>query len=198
MEDFFGIYPGTPTGADSSVHSSSTFRIDKARQQAARPCVEVKKIIALTAELLNSAGIKTTDSPILKNPEKVDYNKIKQDYALTDERDLVWLKFTADGYLGVVAASNDINFDIPESQADYNLKKTVLDPYTGLEKSVWAHNTSGIIVHTLGKKWDTSFVLLFPLPNMPKGLDRSKAERAVGNYLIAKGVPILDFYSHNY
>ena len=28
--------------------------------------------------------------------------------------------------------------------------------------------------------------------------DPDEIENAVGNYLIAKGVPIIDFYSHNY
>ena len=56
------------------------------------------------------------------------------------------MKFTTDGYLGVVAASDDINFDIPLSEANYN------DTTDGKEKSSgndWEHNTSGIIVHHL-------------------------------------------------
>ncbi|WP_369813894.1 hypothetical protein, partial [Halolactibacillus sp. JCM 19043] len=62
----------------------------------------------------------------------------------------------------------------------------------------WKYNTSGIIVHHLGKCWDESFVLLFPLKNIPGNLSRSDVERGIGNYLIDKGVPILDFYFHNY
>lgn len=34
--------------------------------------------------------------------------------------------------------------------------------------------------------------------NPPEGLQRGDIERGVGNYLISKNVPILDFYSHNY
>lgn len=198
MDNYFTLYPGTPTGADSSVHFSSTFRVDKAVQQAAKPCIGVEMIIAYTAELLSSIDIKIKGSPIFKNPEAIDYGKIKIDYNLRDERDILWMKFTDDGYLGVVATSNDINFDIPESQAEYNLKKTVFDPYSHTNRAVWAHTTSGIIIHRLGKRWDPSFVLLFPLPDIPKNLNRHKIEQAAGNYLIDKGVPILDFYSHNY
>jgi hypothetical protein len=50
----------------------------------------------------------------------------------------------------------------------------------------------------LGKAWDTSFVLLFPLANIPAEFERGDLERAIGNYLIDNNVPIIDFYSHNY
>jgi len=92
------------------------------------------------------------------------------------------MKFTEDGFLGVVATSNDINFDIPLSQKEYNKN----------------HNTSGIIIHYLNKKWNESFVLVFPLKKIPEKLKRGDVERGIGNYLIKKGVPILDFFSHRY
>lgn len=63
---------------------------------------------------------------------------------------------------------------------------------------VWIHNSSGILVHQLGKEWDESFVLVFPLANIPCGYNRYDIERAIGNMLIAEGVPVIDFYSHNY
>lgn len=94
-----------------------------------------------------------------------------------------------DGYLGVVATSNDVNFGYPPSEESYNEKTT---------KNNWRYNTSGIIIHSLDKVWDTSFVLIFPLKNIPKGFDRGSIECGIGNYLIHNGVPILDFYSHNY
>ena len=37
-----------------------------------------------------------------------------------DRRDIVLLKFTKDGYLGVVAASDDINFSIPHNKSEYD------------------------------------------------------------------------------
>lgn len=40
-----------------------------------------------------------------------------------------------------------------------------------------------------------AYVLIFPLVNIPDGLDRSDIESGIGNYLISKNVPILDFYS---
>lgn len=85
--------------------------------------------------------------------------------------DIIWMKFTTDDYLGVVATSLDINFSTT--------------------------NTSGKIINHLDKKWNEEFVLVFPLPNIPKPLNRQLIESGIGNYLISKNVPILDFYSHN-
>ena len=91
------------------------------------------------------------------------------------------MRFTDDGHLGVVAASDDINFD-----KDKNSYK---------------------IVNSCGLEWDESFVMCFPLNTEVGRYDEfqknewdriHKFEIAVGNYLIANGVPVLDYYSHNY
>ncbi len=109
------------------------------------------------------------------------YNVIKSKFALERVSDLLWFKFTDKGHLAVVASSCDIN---------------------------WNDNLScGTLVKEIGEKFDSSFVFVFPLT--PQML-RSKAETnilfrkysvpdlelAVGNYLIHKGVPIIDYYSH--
>lgn len=96
---------------------------------------------------------------------------MKEKYELNNRKHLIWMKFTIDGYLGVVAASDDINFDMT--------------------------NTSGKIISHLNKQWKQDFVLVFPLPNIGDK-ERSDIECGIGNYLIDKGVPILDFYSHQY
>lgn len=101
---------------------------------------------------------------------------------------MILLASAKDGYLGVVATSNDVNFNIPSSEKDYSIKKY----------GKWLFNTSGIIIHHLNKRWNENFVLVFPLVDIPEGLQRGDIERGVGNYLISKNVPILDFYSHNY
>ncbi len=46
------------------------------------------------------------------------YKDIKNFYNLKDIRDIVWMKFTRDGFLGVVATSNDINFHIPKNLSE--------------------------------------------------------------------------------
>lgn len=58
---------------------------------------------------------------------------------------------------------------------------------------------SGKYVKAINDSWDTSFVFIFPLTDDIIGkLSTGDIERGIGNYLIAKGVPIIDFYSHNY
>jgi len=80
---------------------------------------------------------------------------------------------------------NDINFCMPPSDKHYDERKG----------SKWKYNTSGIIIRSLDQVWDESFVLVFPLKNIGKGKDRKKIECGIGNNLIDKGVPILDYYS---
>ena len=101
------------------------------------------------------------------------YDIIKTEFNLSYPNDIIWLKFTTDGYLGVVAGSFDINFSY--------------------------ENTAGRLVNSVEKVWDETFVLIFPLTkDILNGRKKTDIETAVGNYLIDKGVPIIDFYSHNY
>jgi len=204
MKQYFETYPGTPPlnvkgDYRCSVHFGNTYRLDKAREQATISTVDLNIIISYVNEFLEAVGMNTIESPRINNPQQIDYKKIKIDNGLTDERDIVWMKFTTDRYLGVVATSNDINFNIPLDASDYDIRELRYNTYLKKEQSVWKYHSSGILVHQLGKGWDTSFVLVFPLSNIPDGYNRGDIERAIGNYLIInKGVPIIDFYSHNY
>ena len=195
VDHYFTPYEGTPPrhSKECSVHTGRK-RFEKAKEQASLPPAPLKKIIALVNEFFAAAGMVPCDNPILRLElgQKVDYKKIQKENGLQDERDIVWMKFTLDGYLGVVAVSNDIGFDVPPSSEEYNQKIQ----YKSCFK--WRFSTSGILIHFLGKQWDDSFALVFPLKNMPAGYNRHHIEMGIGNYLIAKGVPILDFYSHNY
>lgn len=109
------------------------------------------------------------------------YDAIKDKFDLERVNDLLWFKFTDKGYLAVVASSCDINWD-------YN-------------------RSCGILVNEVKEKFDDSFVFVFPLtqqmvrtkagPNsIYRKFSKSKLELAVGNYLIDKGVPIIDYFSH--
>ena len=51
-----------------------------------------------------------------------------KEFELDDKGDLVWMKFTKDGYLGVVAVSDDVNFDIP-GLCEYDKTHMVYNPY---------------------------------------------------------------------
>lgn len=109
------------------------------------------------------------------------YDAIKDKFDLERVNDLLWFKFTDKGHLAVVASGCDINWD-------YKL-------------------SCGILVNEVEEKFDDSFVFVFPLTQQmvrtkaePNSIDRkfpkSKLELAVGNYLIDKGVPIIDYFSH--
>ena len=71
----------------------------------------------------------------------------------------------------MVASSNDINFS--------------------------DGNTSGKILKFLGKKWNKDIVVIIPLKFEDDILNRQLVESGIGNYLISKDVPILDYFSHN-
>ncbi|MEE0862454.1 MAG: hypothetical protein U0L79_05675 [Lachnospiraceae bacterium] len=101
------------------------------------------------------------------------YSSIQKKFGLKHTRNILWLKFTDSGHLGVVAKGMDINFNYS--------------------------NTSGRLVDKVDMKWDKSFVIIFPLTEIIlNGKNTGDIEKAVGNYLISKGIPIIDFYSHNY
>ena len=109
------------------------------------------------------------------------YDSIKAKFDLERVSDLLWFKFTDKGHLAVVANSCDINWDYGE--------------------------TCGQLVNSVGEEFDNSFIFVFPLTKEmirtkadPHSKDRKYTtgalECAVGNYLIEKGVPIIDYYSH--
>lgn len=128
----------------------------------------------------------------------MDYALLKKDFELDDEKDVVWIKLTEDGFVGVVAVSNDINFDIPPNDSVYDNKVWKYNGYTKKKELVWEYNSSGILIHKLNKKWDESKVLVFPLKKLREsyGYSRHYIEMAIGNYLIEQNVPIIDYYSH--
>lgn len=109
------------------------------------------------------------------------YDVIKERFKLERISDILWFKFTNKGHLAVVAKSCDINWNYD--------------------------NSSGILVDHVNELFDDSFVLVFPLtqemvrtkddPNSKKRKYLTEQlERGIGNYLIDKGVPIIDFFSH--
>lgn len=130
----------------------------------------------------NKTKINTKELPILRKPrsrkDTIDYGVFKNECGLNSESHIIWMKFAKEKnhqidrrYLGVVAASNDIDFS--------------------------TSNTSGKIISSLDLEWDESFILLFPLPRITDGM-RKDIEVGIGNNLIDNEVPILDFYSHRY
>lgn len=183
-----------PMGKKASVRSGgeNACRIVEARNQADRAPVSPEQIAKYTNEFLSALGMPKVESPRIEIPPELTNDEI-EDYLEENLyspichsggncQDLVWMKFTDRGFLGVVATSNDINFDIPKDEENHFCKRT----------------TSGIIIHKLKQSWDRSFVLAFPLKSIPEDLKRGHIETGIGNYLIDKNVPILDYFSHRY
>lgn len=180
-----------------SVHGRSFFRHNKAKKEISeKHTVPIETIIEYVNELLKALGITEVKNPIM-NPSEVDYILLKK-FELDNEKDIVWIKLTEDGYIGVVAVSNDINFDIPPDASVYDNKILKYNEYKKKDELVWQYNSSGILVHKLKKKWNESLVLVFPLKELRKNCkySRHEIEMAIGNYLIEQQVPIIDYYSH--
>lgn len=181
-----------------SVHRKSYTRYNKAKKEVEKKVIDKEEIIEYVNELLETIGITPVSKPIM-NPSEVNYKSLKEEYELDDEGDIVWIKFTTDGFIGCVAVSNDINFQIPSAISDYDILEKKYNEYTKRYEDDWKYNSSGILVHKLNKKWDESFVLVFPLKKRKEsGYSRHEIEMAIGNYLSkGKNVPIIDYYSHN-
>ena len=191
-------------GGKRSVHYEQTERFDKAEEQLNKAPKTVDEIINLTNSFLQSNGLKPVDNPkftsfsvdnsdktvVGKNNDKLE-DKINDHFGLVKNplnkpSHVIWMKFAKNGQLGVVAASNDYNFDIPPSSDVYN------ETTNG---NGWKYATSGIILHKLNLEWDESFLLIFPLQDIEDSWLKD-IETGMGNFLIENDVPIVDFYSH--
>lgn len=195
---------------ENTVHYGKKKRFLEAKEQFRMQPADRQDIIRWTNEFieefrkmfLRECEVKAVENEIRINEVSVmdflrSFNKCtKEKYGLTNVEDIVWMKFASTGHLGVVACSNDVNFDFPTDQESY-------DERCG---SRWKYNTSGIILHYVschggeGLEWDQSSFLVFPLQGLKSGREgkrqRRQLETGIGNYLIHKGVPILDHYSH--
>lgn len=170
-------------------------RYKKAELQYEMGTKMLQEIFDYTKECLINLGLDTTKidkvEDVKMNPpyDKKFYLNLKEKFSLDDVRDIVWMKFAKKkGHIGVVATSNDINFDAPTNLCDYDKKK---------ENGEWIYNFSGVLIKYLGDEWNEEYVFVFPLAKLKeKPYTRHKVEKEIGDYLINKGVPILDFYSH--
>ncbi len=185
---------------ENTVHYGKTKRFEMAKQQLAAKTIDIECIIKLVNSFIEAYGLKVyVGNNIVKtnNINLTKFNKnTKQTYnGITSEKDIIWIKF-ADNRVGVVACSNDINFDIPSTKDEYD---EIIFTRSGKKKG-WKYNTSGILVHSVNLKWDDSFFDVFPLIGLEKGKEGKKQrhdiETGIGNYLILNHIPIIDYYSH--
>ena len=112
-----------------TVHNGGTYRIKVAKEQQQKmkeylksqnlPKDKFKQRVIEYTMKLDSLGIDldTTNRYLNFSIDKceqnginIDYKNIQKEFDLADVRDIVWMKFTSSGALGVVASSNDVNF----------------------------------------------------------------------------------------
>lgn len=208
LERFFYTNPNAYTynsrmkrNIAKSVHGNDSERFRIAQEQIDKPAVPISQIIPLVNEILKFAGFKAIEeNEAIMDPCKINYADIKEKHHLSDERNIIWMKFTKSRHVGVVAASNDINFDMPKDENEYNTEIRVYNNFKKAYEYKWKYNSSGIIVNAIGEQWDKRIVLVFPLEiaKLPCRYNRHEVETAIGNYLIHNNVPIIDYYSHNY
>ena len=139
----------------------------------------LQKTVDLVIEILGKIGIHLPDTYnciINVQNNDINYREICKDINLENREDIVWIKLNLNGCISVIGTSRDICFN---------------------EKTKTT-TTSGKINAIVGQEWDNTKVLIFPLADIPEGLNRSDVESIIGNYLIAHDIPILDFYSHTY
>lgn len=184
-----------PSIKNSTVKNSSkespyefNFRIEKAREQlnlSEKNILDEKYLIKCVNEFLGSLNMREILTPQvnLKGPKegirRISYSDIRKKWG-NKKDEIVWIKLSVkknnERIVSVIGTSEDIFF-------------------TGNAKS---KTSSGKINQELGLDWFEKYVYIFPLLGMPTELNRSDVESGIGNYLISKGIPILDFYSHNY
>ena len=162
-----------PDYSCSVDYDKTNYRKNKAKHETTKEKVSVFEILNLINSFLNDIEVKSNCILIdgLDILMTVNYEHIKRQYELDSQSDIVWMRFTTDGYLGVVASSNDINFD-------YN-------------------TNSGKLIKSVNKEWDKNRIIIVPLPNIKGRNERVMIEKMIGNYLSDNKVPIIDLYSHN-
>ena len=150
-EKYFRFYPDTPRSRETE--KNDRIRLKKAKEQSKLTPKAPKEVEKLVKKFLVNIGVKIGNS-------------------ITNKGNFIWLKFTTDNFVGVVAAGYDFNFS--------------------------ETNRSGGYIKSVNKTWNTELLMVFPISELPKDKSLREVERAVGNYLIDQKVPIIDFYSHNY
>ncbi len=180
------IFPSIKNRSVDLEDKLFNFRLEKAREQYIQACeseLDEKDLVDCVNEFLGQLGMKKITNPkiVLKNTEshRISYSNIRSEYG-NQKDDIVWIKLSVSEsgikMISVIGTSEDIFFT----------------------KNTKNKSSSGKINKKLKLEWVEDYVYIFPLVNIPEGLYRSDIESGIGNYLIDKGFPILDYYSHNY
>ena len=176
------IEPSIPNRSVKIEENKFNFRFEKAKEQLTLSTVSKDKIIDYVNDFLRIIDMEEVDrseakiKPKKRMTQRIPYAKINPD----NKNNIVWIKFSIiegkEDIISVIGTGCDIFFS----------------------EHCKINSSAGVINQRLGLEWNEDCVLIFPLKKMRKGLNNSDIESSIGNYLISKGVPILDFYSHNY
>lgn len=128
----------------------------------------------------------SNDKVTKKGYPYINYFDVEEKYQLNNKSHIVWIKFAKkkgyggkERYVGVVGAGTDIN-------------------------RFWSNkNTSGkFVIDEANLEWDKENILIIPIKGLPKECkghktkERNVFERKIGQLLIDKDIPIIDYYSH--
>ena len=167
-------------------------RVDEARKQLEKETKTLDEIKTILSECLEEKRI--SGEIITTNPSltKINYEEIRTKYDTNGAGHLIWIQFTQSGHVAVVGAGKDIGFPKNPSRGTALILSKIKEEKPEAE-------------------WDTNKVILIPI----KGLDRESyglknihkhgnnvlkcrngVEHCIGEYLIKKGVPVLNLYQH--
>ena len=170
----------------SSIKPKWEQRINKGRAESKKGIISIKKIKEILSKCLKNQEI---DRTILHftNLSCINYSKIQEDNKTNAIGHIIWLQFTKQGHIAVVGAGKDIGFPIKSKSG------------------------TAFILNELNLEWDKSNIIVIAI----KGLDhqsvglknikefnnnilkcRNGIEHYIGDYLISKNIPIINFYQH--
>ena len=114
---------------------------------------------------------------------KVDrkYRKIEEKFELDSFTDIVWVVFTENGFVKVVGKGADL----------FQTTKTN-------DQGEIALRTAEKLVRFVHDKSNLTCAIIIPVNRKKLKFSTEKVELGLGNYLISKGVAIIDYFSHNY
>ena len=161
-------------------------RKEKAKEQNDENAKDKEDIRKILEEALDEIARETENNVkgkvLLKKPEEIDYEQIKEEYNKNDASHIIFIQFTKKGHVAVVGAGKDMSFS----------KK--------VSRGTWA-----IISAIEDVEWDNEFAMVIPISNIKncriKQDDniltyRNGVEHYLGDYLLNEDIPILNYYQH--
>ena len=159
-------------------------RVKKGQDELKKTAVEKSEVLGIISECLKKKGIDGEALLIEPASKNIDYKKIMDTYKTNGEGHIVWVQFVNSGHVAVVGAGKDIGFPKNEIKGTWSILSKLSDV-----------------------EWDTKNLIIVPvkgLDNKSNGLKnvknilkcRNGVEHCIGEYLIEKKVPILNYYSH--